>query len=495
LRKLAAALALAWTLVFCATAAAVDFGANDDTGKYAADGGAAFFEQMRESGLRQNVMTVRWLPGSTELAEERFLDAAVPQALEAGIQPLFAVYPYPPSAIEAGHAKPAAFADWLRALAERYPDVKTYIVGNEPNLNTFWRAQGDGTGTVLSGASFGPFLAAGYDALKAVSPSLTVLGVGSSPRGDRRPHAAGKSSPVHFLRSLGDWYRASRRPVRLMDGYSYHPYPNPGDFTVPLTWTYGWPNAGVTELPRIKQALWDAFSGTAQPTTVQGLKLYLDEVGWQVSTSGNEAYTGSENVKVTTEAGQAAIYEQLVRYVVCDPDVAQLNFFGYWDEPDRGGWQAALRRADGTARPAEAAVAAAIESTGGTCRGLLRRWSPLLRPDRAAVEFKAIRNVKAMRKHAFSFVATAAEDVTVRVGLVPARTPAARIGTLLANAGSADAYRRPPKKHFATARAGPTMLAVQLTAKLNPARRALFLSPPFTVAPAPKPATTKLPQP
>ena len=55
-------------------------------------------------------------------------------------------------------------------------------------------------------------------------------------------------SPVHFLDSLGDWYRASGRPARLMDGYSYHPYPNPSDFTVPFTFTYGWPNAGVQEL-------------------------------------------------------------------------------------------------------------------------------------------------------------------------------------------------------------------------------------------------------
>ncbi len=70
-----------------------------------------------------------------------------------------------------------------------------------------------------------------------------------------------------------------------MDGFSFHPYPNPSDFTVPFTFTYGWPNASVLDLARIKQALWDAFNGTAQPTTVEGLKLYLDEVGWQVDTS------------------------------------------------------------------------------------------------------------------------------------------------------------------------------------------------------------------
>ena len=241
---------------------------------------------------------------------------------------------------------------------------------------TFWRAQGDGSGRILSGATFGPFLAAGYDALKSVSPEIKVLGVGSSPRGDRAPGAAGKTSPVHFLASLGAWYRGSGRPARLMDGYSFHPYPNPSDFTVPFSFTYGWPNAGVQELGRIKQALWDAFNGTPQPTTLNGLKLYLDEVGWQVDTGGNDAYEGDENVRVTSETNQAAIYADLVRFVACDRDVAQLNFFGYYDERNRGGWQSALRRTDGSERAATGAVAAAIADVADGCALPTQAWRP-----------------------------------------------------------------------------------------------------------------------
>ena len=493
MKKLTAALLLVCALAYASAAAAVDFGANDDTGKYAEDGGATFFAQMVESGLKQNVMTVRWVPGSTTLDEERFLDAAVPQAVEAGIAPILAVYPYPPSAVEAGMARPAEFGAWLKALAERYPDVRTYIVGNEPNLNTFWRAQGDGAGRILSGASFGPFLAAGYDALKAASPENTVLGVGLSPRGDRAPGPGGKASPVHFLHSLGTWYRASRRALPLMDGFSFHPYPNPSDFTVPLSWTYAWPNAGLQELPRIKQALWDAFHGTPQPTTQKGLKLYLDEVGWQVSTAGSDAYTGVENVKVTTEANQAVVYHGLVRHVVCDPDVAQLNFFGYWDERDRGGWQSALRRADGTPRPADAAVAAGIEATGGRCKGRLRTWRPLLRPDGASVTFAPVRRVQARGVRSFSFVASAGEDVTVKAGLVSLRVPSGRIPPLLAPVGSVNAYRLPRQTHRVRARAGRYALAVLLVAKANPARRALFVGPAFIVGPPPAHVKPKLP--
>jgi hypothetical protein len=491
LKRLTAACALACALIFTATASAVEFGANDDTGKYAPDGGAAFFAQMKAGGLSQNVMTIRWTPGSTAIPDKPFLDRSVPTAVAAGIKPIFAVYPYPPSAIEAGQADPAAFGAWVRSLADAYPEVTTFIVGNEPNLNTFWRPQGDGT-RVLSGASFGPFLAAGYDALKAKSTGITVLGVGSSPRGDKAPRAAGKSSPVHFLASLGGWYRSSGRPVRLMDGFSYHPYPNPSDFTVPFSFAYGWPNAGVQELSRIKQALWDAFRGTPQGTTVDGLKLYLDEVGWQVDTSGHGGYEGSENVRVTSEATQAAIYAELVRYVACDPDVAQLNFFGYYDERNRAGWQSALRRVDGSERPAHAAVAAAIAAG---CAGGIRSWSPLTKPDGAAVEFSRV-NAKAKgKKVVLRYVPTAAEDVTVKAGFVPAGTPTARIPGLLADAGRVDARRKPPRTASAVVKASKQVLAVVLSAALNPSRTAVFTSEPFQAkAVAGKPSTKAKPK-
>jgi hypothetical protein len=269
-----------------------------------------------------------------------------------------------------------------------------------------------------------------------------------------------------------------------MDGFSFHPYPNPSNFTVPFTWTYGWPNAGIHELARIKQALWDAFDGTAQPTTVKGLKLYLDEVGWQVDTSALGLYTGSENVRVTTEAAQADIYDQLVRYVVCDSDVAQVNFFGYYDERDRGGWQSALRRLDGTERPAHARVTDAIAATGGACQSQMRWWQPRREPLGVKISFSSIKGVRAKAPRLFDFAASVKEDVTMKAGLVPAGTPAARIPALLGNVGSLIAYRKSPKSIVAVARTGRFVLAVQIAAKMNPARVSLFRSPAFTVAPA-----------
>ena len=496
MKRITAALALACALMLTGSATAVDFGANDDRGKYAEDGGAAFFGQMASAGLRQNVMTVRFLPSSPlTIPDKPFLDVAVPTAAAAGIAPVFAVYPYPPSEIEAGAASPAAFAAWLEAVARTYPQVRTFIVGNEPNLNSFWRPQGDGAGRILSAPAFGPFLAAGYDALKAVSSEITVLGLGLSPRGDDAPAASGKSSPVHFLGALGDWYRASRRSAPLMDGLSYHPYPNPSDFTVPFTFAYGWPSASVQELDRIKQAVWDAFGGTGQPTTRNGLRLYLDEVGWQVDTSGQPGYTGAENVAVASEAAQAAIYGELVRYVVCDPDVAQVNFFGYYDELDRGGWQSALRRADGSERAAHGAVAAALAATGGRCQGAMRSWAPARGVIGASADFGSLARPSVVTRRAWGFRATALEDATYRAGIYRTGTSQVSIGRQL-TAGKVSVRevsgtvksRFVPAIQFPAGRLAPGtyVYAIRLSAAMNDERVSVFVSKPFKVGAAAK---------
>jgi hypothetical protein len=342
------AVAVVGALVGAGSAWGADVGANDDTGKYEPDAGAAFYNQMASLGLRQTVVTVRWQPSDPlALGERPLLDLTVAAARRAGLGVVFATYPYPPREIESGLARPEAFGAWVAELAASYPEVRQFVVGNEPNQPAFWRPQ-FARAKQRSARAFGPFLAAGYDALKAVDPALTVVGVGLSPRGNDRPFARSNvsTSPVRFLAALGAWYRSSGRARPLMDGLSFHPYPNRA--TDPLTRGYPWPNAGFVNLDRVKQALWDAFAGTGQPTTREGLRLYLDEVGWQVDTAAHDGYDGLENVAVTDEGTQAAIYGQLLRRAACDPDIAQVNVFGFRDDRLRTGFQAGLYRLDGT---------------------------------------------------------------------------------------------------------------------------------------------------
>ena len=374
----AAALVLVTALgVGASLAPAADIGANDDSAKYAQDGGAAMYEQMRALGLRQVVIGVRFVPSDPMVIQDKaHLDAAVETAAAAGLRVVLAVYPYPPRELEAGLGAPTLFAGYVGALASIYPDVRQLVIGNEPNQPAFWRPQFDAGGANVSAKAFGPYLAAAYDALQGVDETLRVVGVGLSPRGNDRPDAKNNisTSPVRFLRALGDWYRRSGRTRPLMDAFSFHPYPRQA--TDPLDRGYSWPNVGFADLDRLKQALWDAFHGTAQPTTVEGLKLHLDEVGWQVDTARRPGYLGRENVPVTDEITQAGIYGDLVRRAACDTDLAEVSFFGFRDDTARAGFQAGLLRADGTARVSADAVREAISAGEAGCTGALVRWRP-----------------------------------------------------------------------------------------------------------------------
>jgi hypothetical protein len=462
-------------LACAGTARAADVGANDDTGKFSPDAGAAFYGQMAALGLRQAVVTVRWLPSDPlALGERPLLDLTVAAASAAGLRVVFATYPYPPREVESGLARPEAFGAWLGELAQRYPAVRQFVVGNEPNQPAFWRPQFV-RAAQRSARTFGPFLAAGYDALKAVDPTLTVVGVGLSPRGNDRPAARSNvsTSPVRFLASLGAWYRASGRTRPLMDGLSFHPYPNAA--TDPLERGYAWPNAGFVNLDRVKQAVWDAFAGTPQPTTVEGLRLYLDEVGWQVDTGGRDGYAGAENVAVTDEERQAAVYGALVQRAACDPDVAQVNVFGFRDDALRTGFQAGLFRVDGSARPSADAVRAAIAGPGCTAVG------PAWRP--ATTVLGALQPVVKRTRGAVSVAVTAAEAASARVCLLAgtqtlsgarrmlaARAQTGSCTTAVVTQNRWTTVRLPPPARRST-------VAVRLAAETNRARSVLVVRP------------------
>jgi hypothetical protein len=451
-------------LAGASVAGAADVGANDDSAKFELDGGAALYARMAELGLRQTVIGVRFVPSDALVIQDKaLLDRAIASATDAGLHVVLAVFPYPPREIEAGMGSPTLFASYVGVLASIYPQVRQFVIGNEPNQPAFWRPQFDVTGANLSAPSFGPYLAAAYDTLKGVDPEITVVGVGLSPRGNDRPTARNNisTSPVRFLRSLGAWYRRSGRTKPLMDAFSFHPYPN--EATDALERGYQWPNAGFTNLDRLKQALWDAFNGTPQPTTLDGLELHLDELGWQVDTRGRLGYRGAENVPVTDEAAQAAIYGQLVREAACDPDIASLSFFGFRDDGLRTGFQAGLERADGSARPSAASVRGAIPEG---CAGPERTWAPGLEVLGAKV------TVGGKRADVVARVA-AGEDARAKVCVRAATldvSPARCRAVMVQGLRSLNVDVRAP-----AGTSGPVEVAVQFAAESNRTRRTLVL--------------------
>jgi hypothetical protein len=486
LKRLSAALALTCALVLASSASAVEFGSNDDTGKFTGD--SAFFAKMAGVGLKNNVMTVRWVPSQpTTIQDKAFLDVAVPRAIANGIKVILAVYPYPPREIEAGGVSPDAFGAYAAQLARTYPQVRSYIVGNEANQPAFWRPQFV-NGQQASAAAFGPFLAAGYDGLKSVDAGIEVLGVGLSPRGNDRPDAPSNisTSPVKFLKALGDWYRASGRSKPLMDGFSFHPYPN--EHTDALDKGYVFPNIGFPNLDRLKLALYDAFHGTAQPTAP---KLFLDETGWQVTIPDDKKgrYAGGENISVTSEQTQASIYAELIKRAACDPAIAALNFFGFYDEENLSGWQAALHYADGTARPSAAAVQAAI-AANSTCAGQQVSWSPTSGVVGADAEFGDLSTPKTKTQKAWAFNATALEDATYKAGVFEASTAKAQITRDLASVQAATLTTEgtvkanfSPRIQFPSVplAEGTYRYAIRMAAWANGGRSTVLVSEPFTV--------------
>ncbi len=441
----------------------VVFGVSDDHGKYDDDGGEWFFSELRQSGLVANKMTVNWDPDNPlEIREKPFLDRSIPWATAQGIHLSFGIHIGKARAITSSPRTIDQFVEWLQLVARTYPQVTEFGVGNEPNLTRFWQPQFDRRGRGASGIAFASFLARSYDALKEVNPEITVVGVGLSPRGNDMPRAKSNisTSPVKFIRDLGIGYRRLRRDKPIMDVFGFHPYP--ARDRDPLAKGYRWPNAGVANLDRIKQALWDAFNGTAQPIVAEEpvvppqpapipvppvtpepplppvppvpplpepeppvlpvppvpepppvepelvppkpLTFKLDEVGWQVAIprGSRKAYFGRESVRPTTERTQAKIYDLLIRSVACDASVRSLLFFGLIDEPNLDRWQAGLVRADKSRRPSWATVRNALAAG---CRSKQAYW----RHTESVVGAK-------VRRGPGHVVVTAEEDAVVTLG-------------------------------------------------------------------------------
>ena len=322
-------------------------------------------------------MTVRWrAERAADIPDQAALDPAVPSRGRAPGSRSSS----PSTPIRRASSRPAASARSRSrpgSISSRAPtrQVKRYIVGNEPNLTRFWRPQGTAPGGSSRRDSFGRVPRRGLRRAEGGPTRDHRARRRALAARQRHARGAGKSqSPVRFLAALGAWYRASGRTTPLMDGFSFHPYPNPSDFdgSVHLATVA---ERGRAELGRIKQALWDAFHGTPQPTTRERAKLYLDEVGWQVDTATQPGYRAARTSRSRARRRRPPSTRELVRCVVCDPTSPSSTSSATTTSRPGAGWQAALRRTDGSERAAHAAVAAAIAETGGECWGPPRAGS------------------------------------------------------------------------------------------------------------------------
>jgi len=479
--------------------AGITFGVSEDRAR--SGDPAAFFATLGDLGLTENRASLSWDTAAPDVIPgQGQIQTWLPMAQAAGVRVVFSVAAKSPRDLSTTGAS-AQFAAWVAHIAQSFPTVKDYVVGNEPNVNYFWQPQFDDAGHPLSGAAYEPVLADTYDALKAVDPTINVIGIGLSPRGNDNPNARSNisRSPVRFLHDLGVAYRASGRTKPLMDEFAYHPYPAKN--TDPPDVGYPWPNAGLPNLDRLKQAVWDAFNGTAQPTFDETpyhdsfappLRLQLDELGWQVVIPPALAglYYGTETMPTIDEATQAQYYADSITMVECDPAVDSLNFFLLVDEPDLTRWQSGLERIDGSHRPSYDAVKQAIAQTHGNCQGTPAVWRHSTQVSLATVQWGNLKKVRPRRSTHWSFVTGAREEATYRAGIFKAGTSRKTIARalsghspkpLLSASGLIKAKNRVVVFPARRLKQGRYIYAIRIVATMNTKRTTQVVSRPFRV--------------
>ncbi len=288
--------ACAALLLAAPAAADVTVGVADDRGKLAEDGGAAFFASMRDVGLTENRITLAWDPDHpTTIRDQEALDRYMANAAAAGIRITVVIAPTRARALFNSAPATNQFVAFIAQVARTYRQVKDIGVGNEPNQPRFWQPQFSTRGTGLACTAYARVLGRAYDALKAVDPTITVLGVSLSPRGNDNATAAtnASTSPVRCLRDMGASYRASGRKRPIMDELAFHPHPQLEHRLEPRRVPVA-DRRDLANLGRIKQAVWDAFRGTAQPVFAEAgkpvsraalppLRFRLNEIGWQTA--------------------------------------------------------------------------------------------------------------------------------------------------------------------------------------------------------------------
>src|SRR3954453_15460452 len=343
----------------------IAWGAADDASKFADDGGSWFYGQLKGANLTQNRWTVAFDPADpTAINELPFLERAAPEARAAGVRVILVLY-----SLKGSEHDPVAFCDWAQKVVQTANQwgIHDFVVGNEVNTRLYWSPQKDDSGKDVAAPAYFQLLARCYDLIHATDPAANVIGMGLSPRAS----TPDSSEPLAFLRDVGKAYRASGRTTPIMDQLSIHPYPNPGNPTEGPDAGYdNLDRFGVSNLDRVKQAVYDAFNGTGQPTTLgvggrrsagigNPLTFVIDEIGWQTDTSAYPQYANPENVKTVDEATQASYIKTIAeKYFACDPTVTSVQLFLLVDEKYRngkdetgktvgGGWQSGLLTAGG----------------------------------------------------------------------------------------------------------------------------------------------------
>lgn len=355
----------------------------------------------KAAGFTAIRLTQAWLPGQTEPPGDHLsaLRNAVFAATANQVR-VYLVVSHPGSrTTPLTEQQRKEFAQFVAALAKALPAVRHYTIGNEPNLNGFWMPQFGPNGENVAAPAYLQLLAASYDALKAVSTNIVVLGGALSPRGSDNPKLPRHThSPTKFILDMGAAYRASGRTKPVMDAFSINPFPDNSSQS-PATPHPNSTTIGVADYDKLVKLLGQAFDGTAQPGST--LPIYYGEFGIESLPPETKAslYSGTEpkTTKPVDEKTQAAYYRKAVELAFCQPSVAGIFMFLTIDDARRLGWQSGFYYPDKTAKTSVPLMKqAARQSRGGVvarCPGMrltptVDRFGPFGTNGRYGVNFR-----------------------------------------------------------------------------------------------------------
>jgi hypothetical protein len=310
-------------------------------------------EKMTNSGLDgAGRVTLTWKRGQKALdpGQQSDLQYAVQQAAAKGIDIYLTVYPDGPKDTPRTPAARLMFAAWVAGIVGKIPELKHVIIGNEPNINRFWLPQFDRKGKDVAAPAYELLLARSYDAIKAVAPSVEVVGGALSHMGiNKRGSGRDTIAPQKFLLDLGKAYRETKRQLPIMDAFAFHPYLEHAN--LPPTYKHYSPRViTIADYGRLVSLLGRAFDGTAQ----KGSKLPIIYAEFGVESRIPDAllpaYTGTEpaTTRPVNESVQARFYAKAMQMAACQPTVRTFLVFRLIDEAVRGGWQSGVYYANGS---------------------------------------------------------------------------------------------------------------------------------------------------
>src|SRR4051812_34187305 len=315
------------------------------------------------AGFRGVRITQVWTPGEQKVSavDRAILENVAAAAKLDHVEVLTSVMNQGSKTTPLTEEDQADFAAYAASIVNAVPELRTIIVGNEPNLNRYWLPQFNEDGSDAAAPAYESLLALTYDAIKAADPDVTVVGGAVSPRGADKPDGVRPThSPTVFIHDIGQAMRDSARTDPIMDGFAFHPYED-NSSVAPATGIH--PNSttiALADYDKLVASLGEAFGDYEMP-------IWYDEFGVESLIPAEKAalYSAAEptTTKPVDETTQAAYYRQAVQLVFCQPNVRGLFLFHTADEKDLTAWQSGVYYADDTAKTSLKSVRTSLEQS------------------------------------------------------------------------------------------------------------------------------------